>query len=106
SFTDTYLSDLSAQAAGDTRVLLPGYVYGDALAELYANAAAFVLPSYLEGLPLTLLEAISHATPVIASDIGPHVEVVGDDGAGHRLFHAGDEDELLSALRRSMSDPA
>ena len=98
SFTDRYTDSLAALAAEDKRVLLPGYVYGETLAELYANAAAFVLPSLVEGLPLTLLEAASYATPVVASAIGPHFEVVGSDGPGHRLVPAGDEAALAAAI--------
>ena len=98
SFTAAYAGSLRQIAAGDDRVLLPGYVYGSALAALYANAAAFVLPSTVEGLPLTLLEAASYATPVLASDIAPHVEILGTSRPGHRLFPVGDEDALAGGL--------
>jgi glycosyltransferase involved in cell wall biosynthesis len=104
SFTDDYVADLEREAAGDPRVVLAGYVFGDDLDELYSNAAAFVLPSYLEGLPLTLLEAASYGTPVVASDIPPNLEVVGADAPGHRLFPAGDEAALTEALRRAMAE--
>src|SRR6266516_3040213 len=55
SFTADYVKSLREQAAADPRVVLAGFVYGAELAELYASAACFVLPSLLEGLPLTLL---------------------------------------------------
>jgi glycosyltransferase involved in cell wall biosynthesis len=103
SFTDDYTESLAALAADDKRVLLPGYVYGDTLAELYANAAAFVLPSMLEGLPLTLLEAGSYGVPVVASSIGPHIEIVGQDAAGHRLVAPGDEAALAAALESTLA---
>lgn len=106
SFSDSYVDDVSRLAAGDARVLLTGYVYGDTLQELYANAAAFVLPSSLEGLPLTLLEAASHGTPVVASAIPPHLEVLGGDAAGQRLFPPGDEAALVGAITRCIADPA
>lgn len=98
SFTDDYVRDLRSQAASDPRVILPGYVYGDLLEELYTNAAVFVLPSLLEGLPLTLLEAASYRIPVVASDIPPHVEIIGSDGPGRRLVAAGDEGGLSRTL--------
>jgi glycosyltransferase involved in cell wall biosynthesis len=104
SYTDEYVRYLQRLAAADPRVLLPGYVYGSTLEELYTNAAAFVLPSSLEGLPLTLLEAASYGTPVIASDIPPHVEVIGSDEPGQRLFRAGDGLGLLHALVRVLTD--
>ena len=103
SFTDDFTDSLAALAAEDKRVVLPGYVYGDTLAELYANAAAFVLPSMVEGLPLTLLEAASYGVPVVASSIGPHVEIVGRDAAGHRLVPAGDEAALASAIESTLA---
>lgn len=103
-FTDRYLADLEAMT--DRRVLFTGYVCGTLLDELYANAAAFVLPSTVEGLPLTLLEAAAHGTPVVASAIAPHLEVLGGrDGPGHRIFASGDEAGLARALIRAVADP-
>lgn len=99
SYTDEYASRLRRLADRDPRVLLTGHVGGEALAELYANASCFVLPSHLEGLPLTLLEAIAYGVPVVVSDIAPHLEVVGEDGPGHRVFRAGDRRDLERALR-------
>jgi glycosyltransferase involved in cell wall biosynthesis len=104
SFTDDFVRRIDALAASDPRVVLAGYVYGELLEELYTNAAVFVLPSLLEGLPLTLLEAISYGTPVVASDIPPHVEILGEDGPGHRLVVPGDQASLVAALRRAMGD--
>jgi glycosyltransferase involved in cell wall biosynthesis len=102
SFTDSYTESLAALAAEDKRVVMPGYLYGETLAELYANAAAFVLPSLVEGLPLTLLEAASYGAPVVASNIGPHVEIVGRDGPGHRLVPPEDEEALAAALSETV----
>jgi glycosyltransferase involved in cell wall biosynthesis len=105
SYTDEYLRSVEALATADGRVLMPGYVYGQVLEELYANASAFVIPSSLEGLPLTLLEAASYGIPLVVSDIRPHLEVVGDDGPGHRTFRSGDERSLAAALRQVLTDP-
>lgn len=103
SFSDAYVTRLRALAAQDPRVLLAGYCFDDLLGELYANAAVFVLPSALEGLPLTLLEAVSYGLPVIVSDIPPHREVLMADGPGRRFVPSGDEHALaltLAAVRR------
>jgi len=106
SFTTGYCSDLRELAAADRRVSLVGYRYGPALDELYTNAGAFVLPSSLEGLPLTLLEAASFGAPIVASNIPPHLEVLGrSDRPGRRIFASGNESELVAALRRVMEDP-
>ena len=106
SFTQRYVRDLHRQAQDDGRVVLAGFHYGADLAELYLNARAFALPSMLEGMPLTLLEAAAHGAPVVASAIPPHVEVLGGDGPGHRLVVPGDELALAAALRQALADPA
>jgi glycosyltransferase involved in cell wall biosynthesis len=98
SFTDGYVRSVRELAAADPRVDLTGYLYGGVLEELYTNAAAFVQPSLLEGLPLTVLEAASYGTPIIASDIPAHREILHDNGAGRRLFLPGDERQLASVM--------
>ena len=105
-FTDAYAASLRRLAASDSRVVFAGGVYGPELAELYSNAAAFVLPSSLEGLPITLLEALAHHAPVIVSDIAPHLEVVGNDGPGHRVVRQGDVGALVAAMSMVLADQA
>ena len=87
SATDRYVDDLKrlAQPSGD-KILFTGPVYGVLKDELLANARAFLLPSALEGLPITLLEAMSHGRPCLASDIPPHQGVIrdGKNGFLHR----------------------
>lgn len=104
SFTDDYVATLRAAAGDDPRIVFTGFAYGDLLAELYTNAAAFVQPSRLEGLPLTLLEAASYGLPMVASDIQPHRELLDADAPGGRLFSDGDEADLARALRRVLAD--
>ncbi len=103
SFTDSYTEDVRRLAAADERVHFLGYVHGDRLKALYQYARLFVLPSVLEGLPLTLLEALSHGVPVVASDIPPHREVVGESASGHLLFHSGDLSALRGALAQALT---
>lgn len=104
SFTTEYVTALEREAAGDDRIVFPGYVYGEVLEELYTNAAVFVLPSSLEGLPLTLLEAASYGTPIVASDIPPHREVLGEDGPGRRLVPVGEATALQAAIAATLYD--
>jgi glycosyltransferase involved in cell wall biosynthesis len=109
SHTPNYARWLENEAEKDSRVLLPGYVYGDELEELYSNAACFVQASDLEGLPLTVLEAQSYGLPVLLSDIAPHREILEFDQPGGRLFRPGDPHDLarrLSELLTAISDEA
>ncbi len=103
SYTDDYVRELEQLCAADPRVVVAGFVYGKVLEELYTNALAFVLPSFLEGLPLVLLEAASYGIPVIASDIPCIAEIVGPSGPGRRLFEPRDEAALASCIRRVMA---
>lgn len=104
SFTSSYTEQIRRLAAEDARVTLTGYLFGAELGALYRNAAAFVLPSLLEGLPLTLLEAAAYGTPIVASDIPPHVEVLGESRPGGRLVPVGDERQLAHQLAEVLAD--
>jgi glycosyltransferase involved in cell wall biosynthesis len=105
SGTDDYTAALRELGRRDDRVVFAGFQYGEALAALLGHAALFVQPSRLEGLPITLLEAAAYGRPVVASDIAPHVEVVGASGPGRMLFESGSEESLVDALARSLKDP-
>lgn len=78
-----------------------GYVPDDDLVHLYGAAQAFVLPSFLEGFGLPVVEAMSCGAAVLASDRGSLPEVL--DGAGH-LFDPSDVESIADALRRVLSD--
>lgn len=103
SHTDRYVTDLQKDA--DERTLFVGYQEGDTLTELYGNAAAFVLPSYIEGLPVVMLEAWSYGLPSLVSNIEPCTEVGGEEGKLCRYFTAGRVDELAAALTDLLDDP-
>ena len=76
-------------------VIFTGYVYGEALNQLYSHASLFVLPSLHEGFPLVLLEAMSYRLPLIVSDI-PATHLV--DLPPQNYFPAGDVDALKDKL--------
>ena len=88
---------IQAAARRDERVVLPGFISGPPLQELFAHAGLFVLPSYYEGLPIALLEAISYGLPVLASDIQPNREV---PLPADRYFPVGDVRKLAERMER------
>jgi glycosyltransferase involved in cell wall biosynthesis len=73
-------------------------------ASLLARADVFVLPSHVEGLPLSVLEAMSAGVPVIATDIGGTREAIENEKTG-LLVLAGDARALATAIRRVFADP-
>ena len=60
SDTQDFVEELKALAKKDSRILFTGFVQGQLLQELYSNAYLYTLPSDLEGMPLSLLEAMSY----------------------------------------------
>lgn len=72
-----YLHELGAK---NPNVIFTGAVYGNDKEKLLSNCFAFCLPSTLEGLPITLLEAMSHKRICLASDIPANKEALGDNG--------------------------
>ncbi len=99
-----YSFELENMAASDPRVILTGYITGENLNQIFSHARLFVLPSYHEGLPIALLEAMSYDLPVLASDIPANKEV---DLPRERFFRCGDVNELSkkisSLLERGLS---
>lgn len=103
SDTSGYLSEVEVLASRDPRVIMAGFVEGEALEELYSNACCFVLPSDVEGMPMGLLEAMSYGLCCIASDIPECADVLG--GAG-MTFPRGDVEGLQDVLAGIVGDPA
>ncbi|MGI5946171.1 MAG: glycosyltransferase family 4 protein [Lachnospiraceae bacterium] len=76
SDTDEFTNELKRLAKDDERILFTGFVQGQELEELYSNAYIYTLPSDLEGMPLSLLEAMSYGNCCLVSDIPECTEVV------------------------------
>lgn len=105
---DGAVEEARAKAAelglGD-RVILPGWVDGPRVAELIASADILVLPSYIENLPLSIIEGMASGLAVVATPVGA-VEDVITDGRTGLLVQPGDVDALTAALTRLVGDPA
>jgi len=99
---DAYVRQILEQAAQSPQIVCTGLQTGGALAQLYAHAGVFVLPSSHEGLPIALLEALSYGLPVLASAIPANLEV---GLPPEHYFPLGDVAALAQGLRRAAAVP-
>ena len=98
SDTVGYGKELKELAADDERVIFTGFVHGRVLEELYSNCYVYVLPSDLEGMPLSLLEAMSYGNCCLVSSIKECTEVVEDKAVSFRKSDVADLKEKLQEL--------
>lgn len=98
SDTDTFSQELKELAKADNRIVFTGFVQGQMLEELYSNAYVYALPSDLEGMPLSLLEAMSYGNCCLVSDIAECKEVVEDKGVTFKKSSVEDLKEKLEWL--------
>ncbi|MCR4792411.1 MAG: glycosyltransferase family 4 protein [Lachnospiraceae bacterium] len=96
-----FVEELHTLAEGDDRILFTGFVQGRMLEELYSNAYLYILPSDLEGMPLSLLEAMSYGNACLTSDIGECAGVMEDHGL---TFRKGDVNDLTEKLQQLCDD--
>ena len=82
---------------------LLGSVHREKVLQLFREASVFVLPSYYEGLPMAILEALAAGLPVIATPVGGIPEVVRDTYNGF-LIPSGDIEALAGAIEKLVSD--
>lgn len=85
-------------------VELVGYVHGEALAKLYASSDVFVLPSYSEGFPTVISEAMSYGLPIVTSPIRGAVDLLSE-GENALFVPPRRPDDLARALLRLLNDP-
>jgi glycosyltransferase involved in cell wall biosynthesis len=94
---------LAAQLEIADRVSCPGWLGPDRKSAALAGSTIFLLPSYAEGMPMALLEAMSWGMPVIATPVGGIPQVV-ESGVNGMLVAPGDIDGLATAIRRLLED--
>lgn len=94
-------SSMRELSEGDPRIVFTGFVQGRVLEELLSNCYSFVIPSDVEGMPLTLLEAMSYGNCCITSDIPECTEVVDDNAI---IFRRGDVNDLKDKLTEVCAD--
>lgn len=98
SDTDIYFRELLDKAGNNDDVIFTGFVKGKELEELYSNAYIYVLPSDLEGMPLSLLEAMSYGNCCLTSDIPECKNVIEKNGVTFKKSDIKDLKNKLSEL--------
>lgn len=103
SDSDDYVRKLKTMAHSDPRIMFTGFVQGRTLAELYSNAYIYVLPSAVEGMPLSLLEAMSYGNCCVVSDIPECTEVAENQAV---IFPKGNIGALGQCIQNLCDDPS
>ena len=76
SHTNDYLDEIKEKANKNNNIILTGFVQGKELDELYSNCYIYCLPSDVEGMPISLLEAMSYGKNCLVSNIEENTQVV------------------------------
>ncbi len=99
--SSSYAKNLMKKIQGHRNIIMTGYADGEFLCQLYSHCKLFVLPSYNEGFPLVLLEAMSYDLPILASDIpaNKQIELKPID-----YFCTGNVTELAHKIVEKMKD--
>lgn len=102
SDTQDFYEKLMGMAKADRRIIFTGFVQGEILDELYSNSYFYCLPSEVEGMPISLLEAMSYGNCCLCSDIEECADIVGEFGY---LFKCGDTHGLADIIQRLCDTP-
>lgn len=97
------LKQIVHESGYEERFKFLGHVEKSKLIELYQNATIFVLPSHYEGLPTTLLEAMSCGLPVVATAVSGNLDVI-ESGKNGILVPIKSPDKMAQAISSLLSD--
>lgn len=77
SHTKDFWEEIKKKASEDKRIIMTGFVQGEELEELFSNCYLYCLPSDIEGMPISLLEAMSYGRICLVSNIEENTQVTG-----------------------------
>lgn len=97
------LQELAAAYGVNDLMTFAGWTDGECKTQLLRESQMLVLPSYNEGLPMAVLEALSYGLPVVATDVGDMAAAVRNDVDGY-LVQPGDVETLAAAIHKVSSD--
>lgn len=101
SHTNDYLRHIEQKVKKNKNIIMTGFVQGEELEELFSNTYLYCLPSHIEGMPISLLEAMSYGRNVLVSDIEENTQVIGKYGTS---FTMGDIEDLSKKLQDSLNE--
>ncbi|MBQ7943836.1 MAG: glycosyltransferase family 4 protein [Lachnospiraceae bacterium] len=104
SHSEEYYSQIQDRAEKMNNVIMTGFVQGRELEELFSNCVCYVLPSDVEGMPISLLEAMSYGCRCIVSDIPENTEVVQDYALKFAKSDVTDLQDKLETLLKNYQD--
>ena len=96
SHTSEYFEEIKARVKDNPNIIMTGFVQDELLEELYSNCCLYVLPSDVEGMPISLLEAMGYGRRCLVSDIPENTELVGEHAA---VFAHGNVEDLAKHLQ-------
>lgn len=99
SYTNDYLQDINEMVKPDNRIIMTGFVQGEILDELFSNCYLYCLPSDVEGMPISLLEAMSYGCNCLVSNIEENVQVTNNYATN---FQKSDVNDLKIRLRECL----
>lgn len=100
SHTNDYLEEIKEKVKDDNRIIMTGFVQGEEWEELYSNCYLYCLPSDIEGMPISLLEAMSYGCNCLVSDIEENVQVTEGYAT---TFKKGNIDDLKEKLENRLN---
>ena len=101
SHTNDYLEEIKKMISEDERIIMTGFVQDQELEELFSNCYLYCLPSDIEGMPLSLLEAMSYGCNCLVSNIEENVQVTGKYA---NTFRKSDVEDLKNILYNMLNN--
>ena len=96
SHTNDYFKQIKELVKDNDNIIMTGFVQGRILGELFENCCVYCLPSDVEGMPISLLEAMSYGCNCLVSDIDENLQVIGKLGTH---FKKSDQNDLRKKLQ-------
>lgn len=100
SHTNNYLEEIKRKVKEDERIIMTGFVQGEILEELFSNCYLYCLPSDVEGMPISLLEAMSYGKNCLVSNIEENTSVTENYATA---FNKSDVEDLKTKLEECLA---